>query len=230
MRSRSFVSRGFSCCVIAITFLAVCGFTSATLVNKGNGFIYDTDLNITWYDYSQVAPTWADAVDWVSTLTVDGVSGWRLPSSALGAYSWGNDGTTTGGYNITSSEMGHLFYTELGNNGEFDTSGVETPVLFDDSDNVNAIHNSGPFTNLQFGNLWGDGWADYWSSTGASGTDGIWAFDTTYGYQDNEDKVSPSIYGPGYAIAVHNGDVPEPATMALLGLGALAIFRKRDLK
>ncbi len=25
---------------------------SATLIDNGNGFIYDDDLNITWYDYS----------------------------------------------------------------------------------------------------------------------------------------------------------------------------------
>jgi hypothetical protein len=140
-----------------------------------------------------------------------------------GAYQWGYDGTTTGGYNITSSEMGHLFYTELGNSGEFDTSGTETPVLFDNSDNQNAIHNSGPFTNLQFGNLWGTGTADYWSSTGPSGSNGIWAFDTTYGYQSNVDKVNPGI-GTGYAMAVHVGNVPEPCTLVLLSMGGLGVL------
>jgi hypothetical protein len=206
--------------------LLVAGTANAGLVDNGGGLIYDTDLNITWYDYSHVAPQWADAVSWVSSLTVNGVDGWRLPSSKQGAYSWGCDGTTTGGYNITSSEMGHLFYTELGNSGDYDTSGNPTPVSTDGSPDDNFIHNSGPFTNLQFGNLWGSGWADYWSSTGASGTDGIWAFDTSYGYQDNEDKVSPSIYGPGYAMAVHDGNVtvPEPGTLVLFGIGGLGLL------
>jgi hypothetical protein len=222
MRTMSVTSLISICAILVIS-----GVANATLVNNGNGLIYDSDLNITWYDYSHTAGVWADAVNWASNLTAGGVGGWRLPSSMQGAYQWGYDGTTTGGYNITSSEMGHLFYTELGNSGEYDTSGTNTPVLFDDSDNQNAIHNSGPFSNLQFGNLWGDGWADYWSSTGASGTNGIWAFNTTYGYQDNEDKVTPSIYGPGYAMAVHAGNIPEPATMCLLGLGALGLLRKR---
>jgi len=34
-------------------FLAVFGFSAianAALINNGNGLIYDTDLNITWYD------------------------------------------------------------------------------------------------------------------------------------------------------------------------------------
>jgi hypothetical protein len=225
MRTISIIPKVIFIC----TILAISGVANAALVDHGGGLIYDTDLNITWYDHSSIAPTWADAVSWVSGVTAGGVGGWRLPSSAPGPYSWGFDGTTTGGYNITSSEMGHLFYTELGNSGDIDILGNSTPVATDGSANDNFIHNSGPFTNLLFGNLWDTGWADYWSSTGASGTDGIWAFDTSYGYQDNEDKVTPSIYGPGYAMAVHEGNVPEPATMwmCLLGLGGLLFRRKK---
>jgi hypothetical protein len=221
---RSTMMMRVTTCVLVAGFL--CTAAGAALINNGNGLVYDTDLNVTWYDASHVAGTWAEAVDWTAGLTVEGVSGWRLPSSKQGPYTWGYDGTTTGGYNITSSEMGHLFYAELGNSGEFGTLGVETPVLFDDSDVQNTIHNSGPFANLKFGDLWGDGNADYWSSTGAAGTNGIWAFDTTYGGQDNMDKVSAGIYGPGYAIAVHEGNVPEPMTLAILGLGGLLLRRR----
>jgi len=82
------------------------------------------------------------------------VGAWRLPSSRLGPYQGGYNSTTTGAYSITSSEMGHLFYTELRNSGELDTSAVETTVLFDDSNLAKTIHDSGTFVNLKYGNLW----------------------------------------------------------------------------
>ncbi len=46
---------------------------------------------------------------------------------ASSAYTAGiYNGTTTAGYNITSGEMGHLFYVGLGNDGWYDTSGNPT--------------------------------------------------------------------------------------------------------
>lgn len=59
--------------------------------------------------------------------TVTWNGNWRLPTTVDGPWVWGYDGTTTAGYNITTSEMGHLFYTELGNQGYYNTSG-EYPV------------------------------------------------------------------------------------------------------
>ena len=108
----------------------------------GNRLIYDSDLNITWYDYSKSWDTWQNQVNWASGLSVtfgsNTYTDWRLPSTVDGTYAGcGCNGTTTAGYNITSSEMGHLFYTELGNTGYYDTSGNPTgcsssyPVLPD---------------------------------------------------------------------------------------------------
>jgi len=66
---------------------------------------------------------------------------WRLPETVDGAYSWGYDGTTTAGYNITSSEMGHLYYASLGNLGLYDTSEKFQPGW--------GLVKTGPFSNLQ---------------------------------------------------------------------------------
>jgi len=86
--------------------------------------INDTDRNITWLDYSNAPDTWQNQVSWAANLavTVNGVTydNWRLPATVDGPYVWGYDGTTTAGYNITTSEMGHLYYTELVNKGYYD--------------------------------------------------------------------------------------------------------------
>jgi|WetSurMetagenome_2_1015567.scaffolds.fasta_scaffold91843_3 hypothetical protein len=95
--------------VIAV-FLGFATLANAALTNNGGGFIYDSDLNITWYDFSYVNPatngaTWQEAINWASGLNAGGVSGWRLPTTSSTAY---GDTSASGG------EMGHLYYAELG--------------------------------------------------------------------------------------------------------------------
>ncbi len=144
--------------VILIVLSVVFSFalpTHATLILRGtdtlgNKLIYDDDLNITWYDYSNSGNTWNNQMSWASGLTVNfGVTiydDWRLPSTVDVPYVWGNNGTTTAGYNITSSEMGHLYYTELGNLGYYDTSGNYQSGW--------GLTNTGDFQNLQLGHYW----------------------------------------------------------------------------
>ena len=62
-----------------------------TLLGQGTSnhgtynLIYDTDLDITWYDYSNSTTTWANQMGWASGLSVTFGSNvydnWRLPSS-----------------------------------------------------------------------------------------------------------------------------------------------------
>lgn len=52
--------------------------------------------------------TWWGAVAWADQLTYSDLSGWRLPTVPLPA------GGPCVGNNCTDSEMGHLYYTELG--------------------------------------------------------------------------------------------------------------------
>lgn len=190
----------------------------ATLINRGtdtldNRLIYDTDLDITWYDYSNAVNTWDDQVAWATGLSVTFNSttydDWRLPTTVDGTYVYGTDGSTTGGYNITNSEMGHLFYTELGNLGYFDTSGSGPQSGW-------GLNNTGDFQNLIS--------SVYWSGTEYSAsTSHAWGFNFDGGFQGTLNKGDFGYYG----LAVTSGDVeasgvaavPEPTTIALLGIG-----------
>jgi hypothetical protein len=199
-------------------------------------FFYDTALNITWlgnwnagagssYDNGVSSTdgrmTWANAVAWANDLTVGSYSDWRLPNADPSCV--GNSPP------CTNSEIGEVWYTELGN----------TPGYF---------ANSGPFMNLQsdpvaVGN--GDG---YWSGTDyAPDTRSAWMFLTPSAYQGYYDKQNPLLF----AVAVRDGDVcsafpgggatggcfpgpgpfpvPEPSTYALMlaGLGVLGLVARR---
>lgn len=61
----------------------------ASLVDRGNGMIYDTDLDITWLQDANYAFTsgydvdgimnWQEALTWAEQLTFGGYDDWRLP-------------------------------------------------------------------------------------------------------------------------------------------------------
>lgn len=113
------------------------------------------------------------------------------------------NGTGPDGYNITTSEMGHLYYTELGNKGFYATDGTNPQPGW-------GLSNTGPFQNLVS--------SVYWSGTEfATFTDLAWDFGFDDGFQGADDKFINAYYG----LAVRSGDVaapvPEPTTIALLG-------------
>ena len=127
--------------------LMACLFTvpaQATLYDRGNGMIYDDVLDITWlrdanYAATQYAATgglegdadglmnWTDANTWANNLSYGGYDDWRLASANLININTeaciANDGSCDGGFNNTTSEMGHMFYNNLGNLGFKDASG-----------------------------------------------------------------------------------------------------------
>jgi hypothetical protein len=106
--------------------------------NAANGFeaYYDTDLNISWLtdaNYANtigwVSPTfnvgggwmtWDEGMELLSTLSINGISGWRAPAltdlGAPGCAGYANGGTDCG-YNVpvNSSEIVHLYTATLGN-------------------------------------------------------------------------------------------------------------------
>jgi hypothetical protein len=134
---------------------------------------------------------------------VDGISGWRLPTTVQPDPNCYNQNQSAGysyGYNCTGSEMGHLFYNELG--------GVLAQSIW-------TTHNSNYnlFTNVQSN--------PYWSATEYS-ANLAWQFSTNNGAQNT---VTKGDYG--YAWAVHPGDVgavPVPAAVWLFGSGLLGLF------
>ena len=141
-------------------------FTStvkAALVNNGGGLIYDTDFNITWAQPTTTLSNWYDANAWATGLTLGGVTGWRLPSAL------NQDGSgPVDNYNVTTSEMGHLFYIELGNIGVIDPhGGPNWPAGW-------GLTHKGPFPNLQ--------WSIYWATPTWGGVfPGCWYFDLADG-------------------------------------------------
>jgi hypothetical protein len=155
---------------------------------------------------------------WAESLTVTTnnnitFNDWRLPTTVNGPFVWGYDGSTTAGWNISSSEMGHLYSFELENKAIYDING---------NPQTGGHSNTGPFNNLR-------SWY-YWSSTGGNNppyTDCslAWVFYPIRGEQTLAEKEYWTWFS---AIAVRSGDVsavpapvPEPTTMLLSRSGWL---------
>ena len=102
---------------LALSLGLAAATANATLISRLGGLaVYYTDFNITWLANADAngMRNWYTANTWASGLTVGGFSGWRLPTTLQPDASCGIQSGGSYGFNCTGSEMGHLFYTELG--------------------------------------------------------------------------------------------------------------------
>ncbi|MBC8414102.1 DUF1566 domain-containing protein [bacterium] len=158
--------------------------------------------------------TWQTSLDWADALSVtfgeNTYDDWRLPSTTQPDPSCKSQNSTgSSGFNCLGSEMGHLYYTELGN--------PEWNLL-----------NKGDFLSL--------GSNTYWSSTeNAGNTSRAWAFQSGIGSQGSYLK---GFYGNAMAVRDGNvfsvAVAPEPVSTILFGIGGAVLgfnrFRNRFKK
>jgi hypothetical protein len=219
---------------------ATTGTVQASLVDRGNGMLYDNVLNVTWLQDANYAKTsgydadgqmtWAAATTWAANLVYGGFSDWRLatntPVDGSASYNIGNsyNGTTDVGYNITSpnSELAYMYNVNLGLKDHYSNTGIDQANfgIFGNG-TIGGQANVGLVNNLQSYAYWSG--AEYW-------TDSVnaWDFITYDGYQNY--NYENNQYNQFYAWAVRPGDVsavPVPAAFWLFGSGLMGLLGLR---
>ena len=177
--------------------------------------------------------TWANANAWAAGLSIDGVTGWRLPTVApINGSSFdtifSNNATTDVGYARTTtngtdggwrdgsgasvSEMGFMYYVNLAHLGFCTPNGGGSSSSCNEQAGW-GLTNTGPFSNVQSGL--------YWSGTELN-SNLAWLFAFDFGAQSASNKN-----GNLFAWAVHSGDVsavPISGAVWLFGSGLIGLL------
>ena len=75
---RSHIYSTLCCCV----FTLITTSSSAELIDRGGGLIYDSDQDLTWTQDAQMfSGSWDAAMAWAENLVLGDVDGWRLPTT-----------------------------------------------------------------------------------------------------------------------------------------------------
>jgi len=194
--------------------------------------IYDTDLDITWLGFGNHAAesiyddghsatdgrmTWASANNWAADLSYLGFTSWRLPTAvaiqddpSCQSIQYPGDGNFYN-YNCRSSEMGHLFYDELGG-------------IVDIADN-SSIFDETFFDGLLHNNYWSSTLAEVGCHPGKPLITCAWDYDFKNSVTEDY-RVNLNFH----ALAVHDGDigmlgaVPIPPAVWLFCCGLIGLM------
>lgn len=223
--------------LLGVSILFFGSVVNATLINRGNGMIYDSDQDITWLQDANYAKTQSfgvsgitanggmigsTAFEWIAGMNADnfrGISNWRLPytprkdSSCSGH---DNFDQFDGGFLCTGSELGHLFYIDLLGQAGASVIDSNSPYL-DLFINIQNFSYWSNYTNLLDPSLDSFQQAVFWFNVG--GTSG--------------EIPQPSDLWSAWAVV--DGDVfnsaptiPEPSVLALILTGLFGIGLARN--
>lgn len=200
---------------LTLIILVLSTSVNAALVSRLGGLAYyDTEADLTWLTDANYAFTsgyrtrvedgrmrWDQANNWASTLEVEGVTGWRLPTTLQPDPSCSNQDNGSNGFSCSGSELGNMFNTVIGSGWSGVSWELTTNSDYDLFENIQHV---------------------FWSGT-EDGLDAsqAWAFSTYNGA-----TLSHPINTSYFAWAVHDGDVsavPVPAAMWLFGSGLIGL-------
>ena len=197
MRSKSII-------VLVMLLVITQAITSqASLIDRGGGLIYDEDNDITWLQDARYAMT--------SGYDDDGLLTWndaKIWAENLVYYDQVRE-TSWNNWRLPHKDPSPGYGSEQ-TNGEighlYHSDGI---TLLTPGDYMNLP----PYDSHEIVSFWlleDDGVGQGWD----------------FSFLNGGEYLTPKSAGL-YAWAVHDGDVPEPGTLLLIGLGSMALLKKR---